>query len=127
MSFTAAISCIDGRVHLPLISYMQDRFDAQYVDLITEPGVVAVLSAEPDSQRSAFIFSKVDVSVTKHAPKAIAIVAHDDCAGNPVSKSDQMKQLANCYKTLRARYPKENLFALWVDGDWKVHEVPMTD
>lgn len=127
MSFCAAISCIDGRVHLPVIKYMQERFGVQYVDLINEPGVVAVLSSEPDSQRSAFIFSKVDVSVEKHSPKAIAIVAHDDCAGNPVTKEEQMEQLSKSYKELKSRYPKEAIHALWVDGDWNVHEVPMPD
>lgn len=124
MSFCTAISCIDGRVHISLISFMQKRFGVEYVDLVTEPGVVAVVSKEPDSQRSGFIFSKVDVSVDKHAPKAIAIVAHEDCAGNPVPKSDQMKQLADSYRHLRERYPEEKIIALWIDGDWTVHEVP---
>jgi hypothetical protein len=104
---------------------MKERFGVQYVDLVTEPGVVAVLAGEPDSQRSALIFSKVDVSVGKHFPKAIAVVAHDDCAGNPVSKSDQMKQLAESYRHLKARYPDKMILALWVDAEWTVHEVSM--
>ena len=127
MSFCTAISCIDGRVHLPLISFMQERFGVQYVDLVTEPGVVAVLSAEPDSERSAFIFSKVDVSVTKHEPKAIAVVAHDDCAGNPISESDQMRQLTESIRQLKARYPDQKIVALWIDRDWAVHEVRVPD
>jgi carbonic anhydrase len=123
LSFCTAISCIDGRVHLPLISFMQRRFGVRYVDLVNEPGVVAVLSREPDSQRSAFIFSKVDVSVSKHAPKAIAIVAHDDCAGNPVSEREQRRQLSDSYRQLKARYPDQSLYALWIDKNWTVHEV----
>jgi hypothetical protein len=65
--------------------------------------------------------------VSKHSPKAIAIVAHEDCAGNPVPKSDQLKQLVESYRHLRARYPDKMILALWVDAEWTVHEVPVQD
>ena len=38
MIFFTTIKCKDGRVQLPVISYLQKRFNVQYVDSITEPG-----------------------------------------------------------------------------------------
>ena len=36
--FCTVINYIDGRVQLPVIRYLQKRFDAEYVDSITEAG-----------------------------------------------------------------------------------------
>ena len=38
MSFYTTINCMDGRVQLPVISYLMERFGVQYVDAITGPG-----------------------------------------------------------------------------------------
>ena len=36
--FYSAINCMDGRVRLPVISYLRERFGVQHVDVITEAG-----------------------------------------------------------------------------------------
>jgi len=38
MIFCTAVNCMDGRVQLPVINYLKERFSANYVDMITEPG-----------------------------------------------------------------------------------------
>ena len=38
MSFCTAINCMDGRVQLPVIRFLQERFKVDYVDVISEPG-----------------------------------------------------------------------------------------
>ena len=38
MRFCTVINCMDGRVQLPVIRHMKERFNAEYVDSITEPG-----------------------------------------------------------------------------------------
>lgn len=37
---------MDGRVQLPVIKYLQDRFKVQYVDTITEPGPNLILAEQ---------------------------------------------------------------------------------
>ena len=37
-TFATAINCMDGRVQLPVIKFLQERFKAEYVDIISEPG-----------------------------------------------------------------------------------------
>ena len=46
MSFCTVVNCMDGRVQLPVIRYLQDRIEVLYVDSVTEPGPVRSL-AEP--------------------------------------------------------------------------------
>ena len=38
MSFCTVVNCMDGRVQLPVIRYLQERFEVPYVDSITEVG-----------------------------------------------------------------------------------------
>ncbi len=49
MSFCTVVNCIDGRVQLPVINYLADYFDVDYVDSITEAGPVAILAEKQSS------------------------------------------------------------------------------
>ena len=37
--FATSISCIDGRIQLPLAKWIKENYSVDYVDAITEPGV----------------------------------------------------------------------------------------
>lgn len=123
MSFYTAINCMDGRVQLPVIYYLKERFGVPYVDVITEPGPVALLSSDPESDASRSIFQRVEVSLNAHHSKGIAMVAHYNCAGNPVSDAEQREQMRVCLRVLAKRYPAVALIGLWVDDTWAVSEI----
>lgn len=123
MSFCTAINCMDGRVQVPVIDYLKHRLLVDYVDMVTEAGPVAVLASDPESERSLSILRRVEISARAHGSSAIAMVAHDECAGNPVSEFEQREQLERCLGLLRERYPYAEVLGLWIDGSWKVHEV----
>jgi hypothetical protein len=124
MSFCTAINCMDGRVQLPVFTYLQKRFAVRYVDMITEAGPVQYLSARPDSNAARSTFRRVDVSVEKHGSTRIAVVAHHDCGGNPVAEAEQRRQLVAAVEALAGRYPRCEVIALWVGTDWGVEELP---
>ena len=42
-SFATSVSCIDGRVQLPMISWIKDRYSVDFVDTITAPGIDKVI------------------------------------------------------------------------------------
>ena len=44
MIFCTAINCMDGRVQAPVNAYLRTRFNADYVDAVTEPGPALVLA-----------------------------------------------------------------------------------
>ena len=121
--FYTAINCMDGRVQLPVISYLKKRFDAQYVDVVTEPGPVAYLADQADAAMVNSIIQRIDISIKKHNSCGIAIVAHYDCAGNPVPKAKQLEQLDLAARFLTQRYPDTKVIGLWVDDKWSVSEV----
>jgi carbonic anhydrase len=124
MSFCTVVNCMDGRVQLPVFTYLQKRFDARFVDTVTEAGPVQYLSARPDSNAARSMFRRIDVSIETHGSTRIAVAAHHDCAGNPVADAAQKRQLAAAASTLARRYPRCEVIGLWVDADWAIEEIP---
>jgi len=121
--FCTAINCMDGRTQLPVISYMQKRFDAISVDMITEPGPNKILAEGANAALVGSIQTRIDISIQKHATVGMAIVGHEDCGGNPVDKPEQFTQLAAARKFLSETYPDLECIALWVDLKGNVEEL----
>ncbi len=123
MSFYTVINCIDGRVQLPVIKYLQARFGADYIDSVTEAGPVVYLAEKTDSEQRESILRRVDISIKNHQSKGIAVVAHHDCAGNAVDEGRQMGQLEQAIEFLASRYGDVEVIGLWVGSDWSVREI----
>lgn len=123
MTFCTVINCLDGRVQLPVIKYLRERFKADYVDSITEAGPNLILSEGRRNRSTQSILDRLSVSVEKHKSVGIAIVCHHDCAGNPAAKDEQLKQLQMALRFLRQEYDSLEIIGLWVDESWAVSEV----
>lgn len=106
---------MDGRVQLTVINYMQKRFDAIHVDMITEPGPNKILAERQDTATVDSILRRIDVSVNKHDSRGIAIVGHEDCGGNPAGKDEQCLQSRTVRTFLQQKYPETEVIALWVN------------
>ncbi len=123
MSFCTAINCMDGRVQLPVIEFCKERFGVEYVDSVTDPGPPAILADASDAAAIASIQRRVDISVGKHGSKAIVVVAHADCAGDPVSDEQKIEHLHAAVAFIGAEYPDLEVLGVWLGDDWKVQVV----
>ena len=123
MRFFTAINCMDGRVQLPVIKYLQKRFNIEYVDSITEAGPNLILAEMQDTSNVKSILKRLKISVEKHDSMGIAIIGHADCAGNPVADDIQKIHIKKSLGFIRQQYEKMEVIGLWVDQNWKVHEV----
>ncbi len=123
MLFVTTVNCMDGRVQLPVINYLRERYDVPYVDSVTEAGPVRVLAGDWESLESASILRRVDISVNKHGSKVIAVAAHVDCAGNPADDETQREQLETSVRLLAASFPGTKVLGLWLDAEWSVSEL----
>jgi hypothetical protein len=123
MAFCTTINCMDGRTQLPVIEYLMKRCNVEYVDSVTEAGPVRWLAEHQDSPETAAILRRVRISTEKHGSRVVALVTHHDCAGNPVPKDRQMKQLEVALSFLRDKLPDIEVVGLWVTDSWQVQEV----
>jgi hypothetical protein len=121
-TIVTAINCMDGRVQEPVLNWMKVRFQADSVDMVTEPGPDKVMvSGSPQAVDS--IKERVNISVNEHGSRVVAIVAHHDCAGFPVSKEEHLAALERCVDTIDSWLFPVRVLGLWVDENWEVQQV----
>lgn len=113
---------MDGRTQEPVISFLKQRFGADYVDSITEAGPVRFLADDKEGSTAASIMERLRISVNKRGSKSIAIVAHAECAGNPYPKDFQLEQLGRAIDCVKHAYPDLEVIGLWLGLDWTVTE-----
>lgn len=121
--FVTAINCMDGRVQDCVNRWLKNLYQVDYVDVITAPGPVKILAdGEPEFMLTA-IQSCLTVSTEKHRSPAVAIVAHHDCAGNPLPEEKQVEQLFQAGDKISQNFPGLKVHLLWVDENWQVEEI----
>lgn len=123
-NFGAALNCIDGRTQIPVIEWMKNHFCLDYIDLITEPGMDGVL-AHGSPKDNKEIKDKVIISINAHNSKALAVVGHYDCAANPVSYNEHIRDIAMSVNIAKSWNLPLMIVGLWVDEFWRVHLVCM--
>ena len=118
--FGTAINCMDGRVQLPVINWMKGKYALDFVDMITEPGPDKMLTRGSPAQVES-IKSRVLISVNAHGSETILVAAHHDCAGNPVSKEEHIRQVKECVKILQSwKLPVKNIMGVWINDNWTI-------
>jgi hypothetical protein len=121
--FGTAINCMDGRTQLPVTGWLKSEYGLDYVDMITEPGPEKMLSQGTPGQVES-IKSRVGISVNAHGSQTILVAAHHDCAGNPVSKEEHVRQVRACLKVVKSwGLPVKDIIGIWIDENWAVEPI----
>ncbi len=122
-TFVTTINCMDGRVQIPVNEYMVSRFEADYVDTITEAGPNKILADADNAVLMDSIKARYEVSTVKHDSKVVAIVGHHDCGGNTAEKAEQLEQIKTACENVAKWNENVKVIGLWVDETWTVNEV----
>jgi len=120
--FGTAISCIDGRIQLPVLNWIKKNYSIDFVDIVTEPGPDKTLS-EKNIDSIAQIKAKVLISINAHGSKLIVVSGHHDCAANPASKEKHLKQIRKSIKIVISWKLSANVIGLWVNDQWKIEQI----
>jgi len=123
-TFATALNCMDGRAQRPVIDWIARTFGVDHVDMITEPGIVRMLEA-PLPDASEHLLQKIRISREAHGSRLLVVVAHHDCAGNPVDEETQKKQLVEAGHHLKDRFPDMTVRALWLDDAFVAYEIEL--
>lgn len=116
--FATSISCMDGRIQIPLTNWIKANYSVDYVDAITEPGVDKKI-AENESLES--IKTKVSISINAHKSALIVVSGHFDCAGNPVSDEEHKSHIKKSMDVISSWDLDVKVIGVWVDGNWNVN------
>lgn len=117
--FATVITCMDGRVQEPVATWLKGELGVDYVDTITEAGPDKIVAETPDADLTG-LRRKIGISTDLHGSGAIAVVAHHDCGGNPVSREEHLRQLEACVERIASWNPECRVIGLWVNDEWAV-------
>jgi len=121
LRFAACLNCIDGRVQLPVINWIKDNYDVDYVDMITEAGMNGALADVNFDIKD--ILRKIGISIGIHGSEHIFIVGHYDCAGNPVDNKTHKKQIKTASKRIKGFTNSCKIIGLWVSEELSVEKI----
>jgi hypothetical protein len=101
-TFCTSLGCMDGRVQKLIGDYGREQFGAEFPDTITEPGLDGMVAKMSDeSPELANLAFKISISTDKHHSKGIIVHGHEDCAGNPVSDEEHMKDISTAVEKVK--------------------------
>jgi len=116
--FATSVTCMDGRIQLPLAKWIKENYSVDYVDAITEPGVDKKVADNSDLES---IKTKVGISINAHKSELIVVSGHYDCAGNPVSDEEHMSQIRKGVEVISSWNTGAKVIGVWVDGSWNIN------
>lgn len=105
----AAIECMDGRPGAAVRKRARRKHGINRVDSISAPGPVNQIA---DGIIPDWIKQRLGIA-RHHGARRVWIVAHDDCAGNPVDKRTQKQQVGSAVRTVRQEYPDMQVRGFW--------------
>lgn len=90
--FATTLTCIDGRIHDPLLGWVRSNLQVDAVDLVTVQGPDRVL-AHGDDDWVGRLAERVLVSHRAHGSTHLVIASHSDCAAHPVEDDEHHRDL----------------------------------
>jgi len=116
--FATSVSCMDGRIQIPLAKWIKENHSVDFVDVITEPGIDKMVAENLDLES---IKTKVSISINAHKSGLIVVSGHYDCAGNPVSDEEHISQIRKGVEVISSWGLNVKVVGIWVDGSWNVN------
>ncbi|MBT8173516.1 MAG: hypothetical protein KJN83_05620 [Nitrosopumilus sp.] len=115
--FATSVTCMDGRIQLPLAKWIKENYSVDYVDAITEPGVDKKVAENSDLES---IKTKIGISINAHKSELIVVSGHYDCAGNPVSDDEHIAQIKKGVEVISSWNLNAKVIGVWVDNSWNI-------
>lgn len=112
---------MDGRIQRKVSDYLSTALGVRHLDTITTAGLIRHVAA--DTAQTASLLDNVEASMKAHGSNKIAVVAHHDCAGNPVSDRVQKQEVATAMTRLAETYPAAEVIGLWLNEQWIVERI----
>jgi len=114
------LNCMDGRVQLPVLHWIKEKYSVDFVDVITEAGMDNVLANQQDISE---VVRSINISVNINKSTKLFVVGHYDCRGNPVEEPVHRQEIAQAVQRLKGQWPHLEIVGLWVNKNWMVETV----
>lgn len=101
-TFFTSVGCMDGRVQEVIAKFGEEKFHTHYPDTVTEAGLVGKLCQKEKELLEAIKFKVCHVSIGKHQAKGVIVHGHAECAGNPVTDKQHIKDIKKSVAVIKS-------------------------
>lgn len=119
--FATCLNCIDGRVQIPVITWITQNYDIDYVDMITEAGMDGLLAE--NTFNPANVLRRLAISIGNHDSHTIFVVGHFDCVANPVDEKVHKEQIKKAMKRIKNYTLASEIIGLWVSEYFQIEKI----
>jgi hypothetical protein len=124
------LTCADWRLHqrkVDLNARLAKVLGVVGVDLIAVPGPDGLIKPERNSERQTAV-TQIKLLIGAHAPLVVAVVAHQRCAGHPVTDGEHDAHVVETAKALKAetgfKGPVRAIVAVYQsDTSWELKDI----
>lgn len=125
VKFGTMLNCMDGRTQEPVLNWMREQFKVDIVDSPNPAGPTNLILNGDESVVEHYK-NEVLISLNGHGSRNLVVVAHQDCAANPISDDEQIEQLKKSCALIEEKWdlPEEvTISGLWLtkENDLKWH------
>jgi hypothetical protein len=118
--FATSVSCIDGRIQIPITNWIKENYSVDYVDTITEPGDDKNIAKDSIIES---IKTKARISINAHKSELIVFSGHYNCAANPVSNEEHIEFIKKGVEMISSWDLGVKVIGVWVDDSWNVNTI----
>jgi hypothetical protein len=90
--FGTMLNCMDGRTQEPVAKWMMEQFGLDVIDAPNPAGPTNMVVNGEQAVKDHYK-KEVLISINGHHSKHLVIIAHQDCAANPISDDEQIAQI----------------------------------
>lgn len=127
--FGTMLNCMDGRTQKPVLDWMIKEYNLDVVDAPNPAGPTNMVVNGEQTVKNHYK-TEVLISINGHHSQNLVIIAHQDCAANPISDEKQIEQLKTACEILEKDWEIPNgvkIDGLWLtknsDLDWEINHI----
>lgn len=125
--FGTMLNCMDGRTQEPVINWIKDKYKLDVIDAPNPAGPTNMILNGSEEIKNHYK-EEVLISVNGHNSRHVVIVAHQECAANPISDEEQIEQIKKACESVKKEWniPEGvHIIGLWLtkktDLDWDIN------
>jgi hypothetical protein len=120
---------MDGRTQEPVADWMKEQFGLDVIDAPNPAGPTNMVINGEEAVKEHYK-KEVLISINGHHSQHLVIIAHQDCAANPISDDEQIAQIKEACEILMKDWEIPagvRIVGLWLtkntDLDWIVNRM----
>lgn len=115
--------CMDGRIYQPVVAFLKEHWNAQWVDVVTGAGPEQDLSKAPLNAEARGILAQIKMSLASQHKKRLAVVSHEGCDCNAATDEEKKHMVQRSVHTLEREYEDATVIGLWIDAAGSVSQL----